>query len=206
MFKIFVFDLGNVIVPFDHSTIAKRLIGYSKNQQLYSAEDIHKFFYKVEELEHQYEEGRISTEEFINRVIDRFELDISSEEFKSIFNDIFFEIDLRMDKLIRTIKARGYPLILLSNTNEMHFEYILRKYPLLRLFDEYILSYKEGVRKPNEMIYRALLKKAKCRPDEIFYTDDILDYVKAAQRLNISAFQFINIEELYKIITQFISI
>ncbi|MGB9600834.1 MAG: HAD family hydrolase [Myxococcota bacterium] len=204
MIEVFTFDLGNVIIPFDHSSIARRLIQYSKNQWKYSYEDIHKYLYRVAEVEHQYEEGKISTDEFINSVVKRFELNISADEFTSIFNDIFFEIDDKMERLIKRIKDSGYPLILLSNTNEMHFNYILNRYPLISIFDEFILSYRVGFRKPDERIYRVLLKMAKCNPDEIFYVDDISEYVGAAKNLGIDAHQFTSIDELSNLISRLI--
>jgi HAD superfamily hydrolase (TIGR01509 family) len=67
---------------------------------------------------------------------------------------------------------------------------------MLSHFDGYTLSYKVGVQKPGEAIYRDAVAKAGCEPRECFYTDDIQDYVEAARRIGIQAAQFRGLEEL----------
>jgi len=198
MFKVFVFDLGNVIIPFDHTTISPRLLKYSKKKGEFKPEDIHRFFYKEEELEHKYEEGKIMTAEFINNVRERFSLDISNEEFASIFCDIFSKANREVEDIIRGLNRSGRRLVLLSNTNEMHFEYILKKYEIMRLFEQYILSYRVGCRKPDRRIYEHLIEYTGCRPEDIFYTDDMIDYIESARRLGISAHHFKDATSIYK--------
>jgi biotin operon repressor BirA-like protein len=56
------------------------------------------------------------------------------------------------------VRSRGYRLILISNTNRLHYEYIRRTYPILRAFDHVVLSYKLKTRKPEPAIYRAALR------------------------------------------------
>ncbi len=199
-FRTFVFDLGNVIIPFDHHPIARRLIEFSKIKDIYSGENIHNFLYRLEDIEHLYEEGRISTTDFIRRLKDRFQLDIENDLLREIFCDIFFEPYSEIVDIIKDIKEKKFPLMLLSNTNEMHFEYILKKYSVLKYFDHCVLSYKVGFRKPDIRIYEETIKIAGCSPDEIFYTDDIVKYIEAAKGIGISAYLFKDPHKIAQII------
>src|SRR6185437_8830122 len=77
--------------------------------------------------------------------------------------------------------ARNRRLVLLSNTNAIHFEMIRENYPLLRHFHAYVLSYEVGAMKPLPLIYQRAIAAAGCLPEECFFTDDIPDYVEAAR-------------------------
>lgn len=197
MYKVYAFDLGNVIIPFDHSTIANRLIDYSEKQEEFTIQHIHNFLYQTAEIEHLYEEGKITTDEFIKAICDKFSLTITKDRFKEIFCDIFFDAHYETVEIIKRLKEQKFKLILISNTNEMHFEYIKRRYEVINYFDEFLLSYKVGVRKPDKKIFYELINLSNCAPYEIFYTDDIEEYVKSASELNISTYHFISPEDLY---------
>ncbi len=197
MFKAYAFDLGNVIVPFDHSSVAHELLRFSCKKGIFSPQDIHNHLYRTTEIEHLYEEGKITTEEFIKNVKETFCLEIPDDKFREIFCNIFFEADQKTTEIIRKIKKSGIRLILISNTNEMHFEYILKRYEIMSSFDEFLLSYRVGVRKPGRKIYEELIETAGCNPADIFYTDDIKEYINAALGLGISAFHFTNSDNLF---------
>ncbi len=67
---------------------------------------------------------------------------------------------------------------------------IRKQYPLIRHFDHYVLSYQVGAMKPSPRIYEEALRNARCRPDECFFTDDLLPFVEGARSLGIEAVQF----------------
>jgi putative hydrolase of the HAD superfamily len=81
-------------------------------------------------------------------------------------------------------------LLLLSNTNAIHFEMVQRTYPLLARFHHHVVSYKVGALKPSPVIYSEAIKHAKCDPSECFFTDDIPAYVEGARQAGIDAVQF----------------
>ena len=81
----------------------------------------------------------------------------------------------------------------------MHFDYVKRRYPVLKKFHRYILSYKEKMRKPDERIYRTAIRACAARPSEILYIDDRADLTEAASKLGLHTFTFKNNpEELVK--------
>jgi glucose-1-phosphatase len=86
--------------------------------------------------------------------------------------------------------------MMLSNTNALHFEMIRETYPLISHFDHYVLSYEVGAMKPSPRIYEEAIAHSGVKPDECFYTDDILAYVEGAQRAGLTAVQFQSFEQL----------
>ena len=92
--------------------------------------------------------------------------------------------------MLEALAAR-YRLVLVSNTNALHFEMLRRNYGhLLRHFHHLVLSYEVGAMKPRPEIFRAAVERAGCRPEECFYTDDIAAFVEGARSLGIDAVQF----------------
>ena len=93
--------------------------------------------------------------------------------------------------------ARRYRLVLLSNTNALHFAMIRANYGrLIRHFHDLVLSYEVGAMKPNRKIYDTAVARAGCEPGECFYTDDIAEYIEAARALGIDAVQFESREQI----------
>lgn len=137
----------------------------------------------------RFETGQIEPEAFVRELCDILELDTTYEEFCDLWTSIFLPETLIPESFIQGLKGQ-YRLLLLSNTNVIHFEMIRRHYPLVRHFDQHILSYEVGALKPSPLIYEAALAHAGCRPDECFFTDDILPYVEGARRHGIDAVQF----------------
>ncbi len=80
--------------------------------------------------------------------------------------------------------------MLLSNTNPIHFDMVKTTYPLMRHFHDCVLSYEAGAVKPSSRIFQAAIQRAQCKPEECFFTDDILINVEAARKHGMDAVQF----------------
>ncbi|HYP09614.1 MAG TPA: HAD family phosphatase [Bryobacteraceae bacterium] len=190
MIKTIIFDLGKVIIPFDF----KR--GYDRMAPLcsYAAAEIPERLRSCD-LVTSFEEGKVEPEEFVRQLSAILELNATYEEFCGIWSAIFLPDTLIPESLLVGLKKR-YRLLLLSNTNAIHFEMVWQNYPLLKHFDHLVLSYKVGALKPSPMIYREALRHAHCAPEECFFTDDILAYVEGARAAGIDAVQFENREQI----------
>jgi putative hydrolase of the HAD superfamily len=200
MIKLFVFDLGNVILPFEHRQIASKLQVRSTDQVTLSSQRIFDIMFDLENgLVNPYEEGLMSTVEFFSELKRQFRLDMDIDAFKDIWNPIFRE-DREVNEAIVYLKEKGYPLFLLSNTNELHFSYIIDKYPIIHSFDEWLLSFEVGAKKPKRRIYEAIFEKMDVQPGEVFYIDDIPQYVEVAKHLGIDGMVFKNAHQLWEFI------
>jgi putative hydrolase of the HAD superfamily len=184
MIKTVIFDLGKVIVPFDF----KR--GYRAMAELcpYAAEEIPKRI-GTTDLVIRFECGLVGPEEFVRELCGVLDLQMEYGRFCEIWSSIFLPETLIPESLLEGIRRRRR-LLLLSNTNAIHFQMIRDNYPLLRHFDEYVLSYQVGAMKPSPRIYEEAIARARCEPAECFFTDDIADYVAGARAAGMDAVQF----------------
>ncbi len=198
MIKLFVFDLGNVILPFEHRQIGRKLCEKSRKNGQLTPEDIFNFmFSRGAGLVNAYETGQMSSLEFFSELRDRFALAITFEEFKDIWNPIFWE-NPRVIEAIEYLKSKGYPLFLLSDTNELHFAHIIDRFPVVHAFDEWILSFEVGVKKPEKRIYDMIFEKMDVDKSEVFYIDDLERNVEAARSMGIEALVFRDAEDIWQ--------
>lgn len=163
MLRCVIFDLGRTLVPFSFDPLTPALQSRRDEAfQLFAA----------------YETGQIDSNRFERelRALARIQPNFA-EWWCSIFT-----IELLIpEEVLRRIKDQ-VRLGLISNTNELHFEFLRREMPQLSLFDFFTLSYKVGAVKPSPAIYTSAEEMAQCRPNEILYFDDIPEYVEAARR------------------------
>ena len=192
MIKTVIFDLGRVIVPFDFQR------AYSRVEFLTGipASEVRARISPTG-LVQEFESGQLASELFAARLSALLGLQTTYREFCELWCSIFFPETLLTDEFVGALKA-NYRLVLLSNTNAIHFDMLLATYPILRHFDELILSYKVGAMKPSRMIYDAAVEAARCMPSECFFTDDIPEYVEAARAAGIDAVQFQNAEQIQR--------
>jgi len=190
LIKTIIFDLGKVIVPFDFSRAYE---GIAPLCNLTPAEIPERL--RGTDLVTRFESGQIEPRPFVQAFAAHLNLEIGYGDFCDIWSSIFLPHTLIPESLLVGLGDR-YRLLLLSNTNAIHFEMVSERYPLLRHFDEYILSYKVGAMKPSPQIYEAALAQAQCSPEECFFTDDIPAYVEGAKTHGIDAVQFQSAEQI----------
>ena len=184
MIKTVIFDLGKVLIPFDLSR------GYRAMEKFcgYPAAEIPKRI-AATDLVHRFETGLVEPRDFVEQLSRMLELRVGYEQFCEIWSSIFLPDTLVPETLLAGIGER-YRLLVLSNTNALHFAMVRRNYPMLRHFDDLVLSYEVKAMKPSPAIYREAIARAQCRPEECFFTDDIPAYVEGARREGIDAVQF----------------
>ena len=189
MSKTIIFDLGNVIVNVDKAEQYRKLAGKSNKNVFYVRDYIEKC-----KARKYFEEGKLTPQQFYFELKNDLNLSMKFKEFKNVWCNIF-TLNKGVEKLVRKLE-KNYKLILLSNTDILHFEYMKNKYKIIKKFDDYVLSYKVGFRKPSPLIFLAALKKAKSLPFDCIYIDDIPDFVRIASFMGIRAFQYSSYEKL----------
>ncbi len=141
------------------------------------------------DLVRRFETGQVEPEAFVEQLCGILEAPIGYDRFCEAWSSIFLPETLIPESLLEAISQR-YRLLLLSNTNALHFKMIRKNYPLLRHFNDYVLSYEVGALKPEARIYEEAIARAQCAPHECFFTDDIPEYVAGAQQAGMDAVQF----------------
>ena len=184
MVKAVIFDLGNVLIHFDAVRAARR---FSKRAHV-PFEKVWRHFF-TSGVEKAYTRGEISTQEFFRHAKKAFKTNVPFTTFTELWNDIFWE-----NKGIRPILAklsRRYPLYLISNTNQLHFDHVQKNFPhIFRHFKKTFPSHVMGRRKPDPRIYWNVLQSIGLRPGETLFIDDMPRFIQAARKIGMRGICF----------------
>jgi FMN phosphatase YigB (HAD superfamily) len=184
MHKAILFDLGRVLINFDFQRGYRALAGLCP----YAAEEIPRRLAGTGLVE-RFETGLVEPRGFMEQMCRILDLKVDYDQFRGIWSSIFTDI-LIPENMLEGLRRR-YRLVLVSNTNALHFEMIRENYGhLLRHFDDLVLSFEVHAMKPLPEIFQAAVERAGCRPEECFYTDDIAAYIEGARRMGIDAVAF----------------
>jgi putative hydrolase of the HAD superfamily len=187
-----LFDLGKVLIDFDFELGMRH---FAARSSLSRAE-----FEQVIWDKHwirRYEQGEISTAEYHQHLCERGKLQMRLDEFRESWSSVFLPDLIVPERLLGILRER-YPMILVSNTNEIHADYISRHYNVLNYFTHRIFSHEVGSLKPDRKIYNAAIAASGFPPDALFFTDDRPENIEAALDLGIRAHQFHNVAGLVK--------
>ncbi len=181
------FDLGNVLISFDHSRAWQQIAGLTG----IPPERVEKILFNSG-LQIQYEKGEISTEEFHRYFCQQAQLGISLEDLCFAASNIFDPLDDSI-QLLQTLSQAGHRLGLLSNTCDCHWQFFrddVRFNFLHSSFEQTVLSFETGCMKPAVEIYRRAARQANCNPQSILFIDDLDENVKAAQSYGFDGIHF----------------
>jgi putative hydrolase of the HAD superfamily len=193
--EVIFFDLGNVILPFAHYQIAEKLSRFAQRKEFQDPQKIFSYLFDFREgIANDFDEGKLTPTNFFQSIKKHLHLSISFEEFIPIWTDIFVE-DQEVSKIILSLKEK-WRLGLLSNTDPLHFNYILSKFPVMRAFDRWILSYEVGFTKPAVQIFQRAIEWASVEPRKILFIDDMKKHVEAAISLGMQGIHFISAQQL----------
>jgi putative hydrolase of the HAD superfamily len=191
-YSAIVFDLGQVIVPFNYQPFIDKL-NQIQNGLGESFADKYKTNYSIHR---DFEKGKISEKDFLSKMLKYLDHKIDGQTFCKYWSDIF-SLNEDVIALLPLLK-RKYKLYLLSNTNSIHKKYGYQNYEFLKMFDKLFLSHEVGFIKPEKEIYQAVEKESGFPPEEHIFIDDILEYVDAAKKIGWDGIQFIGYEDLVK--------
>lgn len=188
--KVIVFDLGNVLIPFDYNQVIDSFNKIESGLGISYA----KTFENNIDFVKKYERWEVSDDEFIQQNLMWLHQKVSSEEFCKCFSEMF-EVNEDTTALLPKLK-NNYKLVLLSNTNHIHQKYGWGKYDFLKHFDKLILSHEVGAVKPEQKIYEAVTSFTKEPPESHVFIDDIKEYTEAAQTLGWKGIHFLSYHQL----------
>lgn len=184
MINTIFFDLGNVLVKLSFDKLRKQLAEAFK----IDVQDVNAPLFE-NGLHNLYETGQINTDEFCQYLSLRCGKNLPNETILKAFNEIFWPNN-SIFPLVRSLAEQNKRLILLSNVSEAHFTFIKEQYPVLEWFDDFVLSYEVGAKKPDSKIFEAALSVAQCSPEECFFVDDMIENVSSARNHNIDSEQY----------------
>lgn len=176
MVDAIVFDIGNVLLSFDFERTFRRVAPACRvaPEQVVS---------RLSVLKGPLESGQMSRDVFLRKAAEELEYHGDPAELRAAWQEIFEPIE-QTHALVRRLHKR-VPLFLLSNTNDLHTEYFLPRYPVFECFSDAVFSHEVGAMKPDPAIYRAALDRFRVEPSKMLFIDDLPENVAAAAELGI---------------------
>lgn len=136
-----------------------------------------------------YQVGKISTEDFLLKIQSICRQGTTRDDVLDAWNSCLLDIPAYKLDLLKSLRAKGYRVFMLSNTNDAHWTRIERvNFPeaVDVYFDDIFLSHELGMAKPNADIYETVLKRIGAPADECLFIDDAQVNCDAAAQLGIN--------------------
>lgn len=169
-----IFDIGNVLIGWCPERHYDRLIGPARRLALFDAVDLYA----------------------MNDALDRgaafretvYALACQHPEWKEeiqVWHDqwlafVTHEI-ASSSRLLHALRAQGVPVFALSNFGPGPLALAQRAYPVLTAFDRRYISGDMGMAKPDPAIYARVEAECGIAPERLFFIDDRVENVRAAQ-------------------------
>ena len=164
--------------------------GWDHNIRMHAAEKYDLDYNEMNERHHltfdTYEEGKLSLDEYLNRVVFYQERSFSREEFKKFMYDQSKPYP-DMIELIRGLKVQyNLRVAAVSNEGRELTSYRVQQFKLGTFMDFFVSSSFVHYRKPDEDIYRIALDISQAKPEQVVYIDDREMFVEIARGLGIT--------------------
>jgi glucose-1-phosphatase len=176
-----VFDIGNVLVPFDWQIFHRRLRADCPNLPTEAEKRFREMMIRIEV-------GEMTGETFTEQAVRAIGFQGDHRTFLSIWNGIFSS-NIPMERTILALKER-FPLFLLSNTSELHLAYLMQNWTVLQHFQDGVYSFRARCAKPDRRIFETAIKQFGLRPESTVYIDDLPANVDSALNLGFKAIRY----------------
>lgn len=185
--KTLIFDFGDVFINLDKQGAMKKALALFDSETLES---------DIIDINIQFEIGKISTTEFVEFYKSKFKT-LSETNIIDTWNSIIEDFPkYRLDFIKDLAQKKEFKLILLSNTNNLHIDFIKQNVPFYEdfksYFDVFYLSQEIHLRKPNADIFEFVLKENNLIANECLFIDDTKENTNTAEDLG---FNIWNIDE-----------
>lgn len=180
--KCLLFDLGGVLVELSGQAEFRKWL----NNRM-SHENFERLWLASRSVR-LYESGRIGSKEFASILVRELELNASPEEFLEAFSRFPIGLFDGAEELLESLSER-YDTACLSNTNEIHWAWMSANTRLEKLLGKCLLSFKTGLMKPDREAFLHAAGELSRDPGDIYFFDDNIVNVDAANQAGFHAFQ-----------------
>lgn len=180
MIDTLIFDFGDVFINLDKQGALQKTLSLLKTNALPQ---------KAISINERYEKGLLTDSELINFYQTKFPW-LSQNDIVALWNYIIQDFPLyRLEFLKQLANSQRYKLILLSNTNNLHINYVKEHVAFYEefknCFDWFFLSHEINLRKPDLNIYQFVLESTNTTAENALFIDDTKENTDAAEQLNI---------------------
>ena len=181
--KNIIFDFGGVLIDIDYHRCVQSFqkLGFT---------DFHRWYSQLKQnhLFDDLETGRITSQEFRERIRHVSQLTLSDKTIDEAWNSILIGLPPENIELIKRLRSK-YRLFLLSNTNSIHeraftamIEMEYGKNILPDLFERIYYSHRIGMRKPHPDIFLHVMRENNLLPEETIFIDDSPQHIEGAKK------------------------
>ncbi len=191
---VYVFDLGGVLIKLDVKRCFQafeRLMG-EKNMRAVlgmdsNGEGVKAVSVASKQLMADFERGLIEPEDFLTQVLQYCHPGTTRDDVLEAWMAMLDELPAERLQFVASLRQKGHPVYLLSNGNDLHFDFINRQYRLDTYFDGLFLSQKMHMSKPEPQIFEAVQKTISeslpaGTPFSVVFIDDIQANRQAAEQ------------------------
>ncbi len=182
---VIALDSGKVLIDYDHSILIHRL------SELAGKEIGSEVLSQMEEIVASMQIGQLPWNRAVAMMNRAIGLKMEETDWRHLYNDMIQDEIPGMREVLSDLKE-NYRLVVLSNTDEIHWTYLLNNFPIYKLLDGWVVSYQEKRAKPDPDIYRILMERFCGGRVPVFFTDDMPAYVAAAHKMGWRAEAFVD--------------
>ncbi|UKT65902.1 HAD family hydrolase [Pedobacter mucosus] len=186
--KNIIFDYGNVIfeIDFTITQAAFKNLGINNIESFFSHKSHHQIF-------NDFETAAISPENFREEIRKAANNNaLTDQEIDSTWNSLLIGTIQANHDILLKVKEK-YRTFLLSNNNEIHYEWIinyLKTTFAINNYDDYFekayFSQHMKLRKPNINIFEQVLKENNLDPAETLFIDDSPQHIEGAKKVGLN--------------------
>jgi putative hydrolase of the HAD superfamily len=185
-----IFDFGGVIIDIDPQLTMNEFGKLGAEEQKGEQLD-----YLIHSIIRKFERGIFTPEVFRNKMREFLKIDqASDQDFDDAWNALLFDIPGKRIKAIETLKD-NYQILLLSNSNEIHYDLYVRDLQLrfgYREFDDLFhkayFSFDLHMTKPDPEIFEFVINQHDLDPAKALFIDDSAENTSAAQGVGLQAY------------------
>ncbi|OFY49632.1 MAG: hypothetical protein A2W85_07135 [Bacteroidetes bacterium GWF2_41_31] len=187
--KNIIFDFGGVILDIDPQLTINEFInlGLKDPEKLLTSGF-------MEDIAAKFERGILTPEVFRAKLRSFLQVDATDQQLDEAWNALLFDIPSERIAVIEQVK-KHYLTLLLSNSNEIHYDLFVRDLQLrfgYREFDELFhkayFSFDLHLSKPNPEVYEFVINQHDLDPGKTLFIDDWEDNIEVAQQLGFKTY------------------
>ena len=187
MIKNIIFDFGDIFINLDKQVVFSAL----KNN------GIQEFLPKYHTINEEFEVGKISPQEFVERLQPDFP-HLKPQSIIDIWNSMLLDFpEYRLNFLENLAEENRYRLFLLSNTNALHIPHVSKvmgteNYGRFKSsFEQFYLSHEIHLRKPTDEVFQFVLDQNNLDPEHTLFIDDTKENTDAANKQGIKTWNLL---------------
>lgn len=193
--KVLIFDLGGVLIDLHIDRSFSAFIEMGAAPSLLTERNC-----LINEYMMRFDRGDISTAEMFSYIASQLSPQVCeglgpllNGRIQDAWNAMLGDYAPYKFHRINELREHGYRVVMLSNTNDGHWEKIERDFeatmgkPLSAFFDAFYLSYRMRLRKPEPGIFAELLASEGVKPCDCLFFDDSAENCDAARAMGIDS-------------------